>query len=194
MDASPKPDQKAVADASTEIQEWLDMPPVGSEFGAPRPRDPGKPRYFIDTEFTSFEACQLISIAIVGEDGSEFYGEVTDFDSALCSDFVREAVLPQLGNPPGHAMPFHQLRREMLSWLSRIPVKPRPVQCFDFDGDLKLLEHLIGGPLPKPWKTENIWKQRDDLEVERFFMNTGLSDHHALHDARANAFAFIEKP
>ena len=37
-------------------------------------------RYFIDTEFTDFQRCQLISVAVVGENGDEFYGERTDFD------------------------------------------------------------------------------------------------------------------
>jgi hypothetical protein len=36
---------------------------------------PWKTRYFVDTEFTDFIDCQLISVAIVGEDGREFYGE-----------------------------------------------------------------------------------------------------------------------
>ncbi|MDE1181494.1 hypothetical protein [Paraburkholderia sp.] len=39
------------------------------------PRSPWKTRYFLDTEFTDFNAFQLISVAIVGEDGREFYGE-----------------------------------------------------------------------------------------------------------------------
>jgi hypothetical protein len=154
------------------------------------PRSPSKPRYFLDTEFTSFEACQLISLAIVGEDRREFYAEVSDFDRALCSDFVRATVLPQLGNPPGRAMPFHQACREVLGWLAQVPLKPKPVLCFDYDGDLRLLEHLIGGRLPIGWKTENVYRRICDLEKERFFMDTGLSDHHALHDARANAYAF----
>lgn len=154
-------------------------------------RDPLKPRYFLDTEFTDFNSPQLISLAIVGEDGREFYAEVSDFDRALCSDFVRQTVLPQLGNPHGRAMPFHQVRRELLAWLAQVPVKPRPVLCFDYDDDLKLVEHLIGGPLPKGWKTENVYNWINDLEKERFFMDSGLSDHHALHDARANEYAFI---
>ena len=54
-------------------------------------------RYFIDTEYTDFRHCQLVSLAIVGENGDEFYGERIDFDLARCSDFVRKVVLPQLG-------------------------------------------------------------------------------------------------
>lgn len=39
-----------------------------------RPRSRWKTRFFIDTEFTDFLDSQLISVAIVGEDGREFYG------------------------------------------------------------------------------------------------------------------------
>ncbi|MGF6789667.1 hypothetical protein [Paraburkholderia sp. 35.1] len=54
-------------------------------------------RYFIGTEFTGFESCELVSVAIVGENACEFYGERTDYDAALCSDFVPAGVLPRLG-------------------------------------------------------------------------------------------------
>jgi 3' exoribonuclease, RNase T-like len=155
-----------------------------------QPRDPWKPRYFLDTEFTSFETCQLISVAIVGEDGSEFYGECTDFERPLCSDFVRAVVLPQLGQFPGRAMPFAQLRSDLLAWLSRVPMKPKPVLCFDFEGDLQLVEHLIGGSLPRGWKTENIYDRLDAARLAAYFAQHG-AEHHALHDARANACAFI---
>jgi hypothetical protein len=154
------------------------------------PRSPLKTRYFLDTEFTSFEACQLISLAIVGEDSREFYAEVSDFDRALCSDFVRATVLPQLGIPAGRAMPLHQVSREVLAWFAEVARTTAPVLCFDYEGDLRLLEHLIGGCLPTGWKTENVYRRISDLERERYFMDTGLSDHHALHDARANAYAF----
>ncbi|QCP47859.1 3'-5' exoribonuclease [Trinickia violacea] len=155
-----------------------------------RPRAPFKPRYFVDTEFTSFDDCQLISVAIVGEDGREFYGERSDFECALCSDFVCETVLPQLGQFPGRAMPFEALRHELRAWLAQVPTKPKPVLCFDYVGDLHLVEHLIGGPLPKGWKTENVYTRLDNQRLAAYFAEHG-HEHHALHDARANCRAFI---
>jgi hypothetical protein len=77
----------------------------------------------LEQKLAAFDTFQLISVAIVGEDGREFYGECSDFDRALCSDFVREVVLPQLGQVPNRAMPFTQLRRELLDWLSGVPLK-----------------------------------------------------------------------
>lgn len=68
------------------------------------PRSLWKIRYFVDTEFTDFLDCQLISVAIVGEDGREFYGECSDFDRRQCSAFVREAALPQLGQGPSRSV------------------------------------------------------------------------------------------
>lgn len=52
---------------------------------------------FIDTEFTDFVQIDLISIALVTEDGREFYAERNDYRREDCIDFVRAAVVPMLG-------------------------------------------------------------------------------------------------
>ncbi|WP_321879436.1 3'-5' exonuclease family protein [Burkholderia cepacia] len=154
------------------------------------PRSPWRTRYFLDTEFTSFDACQLVSIAIVSEDGREFYAERSDFDRALCSDFVREIVLPQLGQFPGRAMTSAQLRDVLRAWLEAVPTKPKPVLSYDYEGDFVLLEQLLGGPLPRGWKAENICPRLNAGRLAAYFAEHG-GEHHALHDARANAQAFI---
>src|ERR1700737_997064 len=114
------------------------------------PRSSWKTRFFCDCEFTNFDAGarQLISVAIVGEDGREFYGERSDFEPTLCTEFVREVVLPQLGRYPGRAMPFTRLRDELMGWLLAVPLKPKPVLCYDFEGDVELITDLIRGSLP----------------------------------------------
>ncbi|MEX3999694.1 hypothetical protein AB4Y38_12440 [Paraburkholderia sp. EG285A] len=142
-------------------------------------------RVFIDTEFTSLHNPELISIALVAQNGAEFYGESSDFDQSLCSDFVREIVLPQLGVPAGRSMPYLELRREVQVWLGRISRRDRPVVCYDFDGDVKLLECLLGGELPSGWRHENIWTKLSSVRVDEFFAEHGHR-HHALWDARAN--------
>lgn len=85
-------------------------------------------RYFIDTEFTDFLDCELISIAIVREDGRAFYGEVSDFTRSTCSAFVLEAVLPQLGKTESlvavspdlicAVRPLEEIGRLLHEWLS----------------------------------------------------------------------------
>ncbi|MCE4555581.1 3'-5' exoribonuclease [Pelomonas cellulosilytica] len=154
------------------------------------PRSPWKTRYFLDTEFTDFESFQLISVAIVGEDGREFYAERTDFEVALCSTFTCEVVLPLLGRLPGRAMPSDQLREELLAWLLATPRKPKPVLCYDFEGDVDLVERLLGGALPRGWKLENI-EQKIDAARRAAFLTQQGGEHHALQDARANARAFL---
>ena len=148
-------------------------------------------RVFIDTEFTNLQDRELISLALVAENGAEFYGESSDFDRSRCSEFVRETVLPQLGSPAGRAMPLAQLRAAVAGWLRRIPVRDRLTLCYDNDVDLRLLESLIG-PLPKGWQAENIWTRLNSAGLEAFFAEHG-HQHHALWDARANLACFQSK-
>lgn len=156
------------------------------------PRSPWKTRYFIDTEFTDFrlETRELISIAIVGEDGREFYGECSDFDRSLCTEFVREIVLPQLGKLPGRSMPSARLREELRAWLQAIPIKPKPILSYDSDCDYQLILRLLGSLLPNGWKHENVFLKIDSNRFAEYISANG-GEHHALYDARANAFAFI---
>ncbi|MHA6862229.1 3'-5' exonuclease family protein [Ralstonia pseudosolanacearum] len=153
------------------------------------PRSPWKTRYFVDTEFTDFIDCRLISIAIVGEDGSEFYGECSDVDLSVCSEFVRAAVLPQLGQFPGRSMPAAQLRDELRAWLLAMSAKPKRVLCFDYQGDYDLVLDLLDGEMPVGWNCEHVGGKLDVERLERYFREHG-GRHHALHDARANAFSF----
>ncbi|WP_257010195.1 3'-5' exoribonuclease [Burkholderia ubonensis] len=143
----------------------------------------------MDTEFTGFIDCQLISLAIVGEDGREFYGECSDFEPSACSEFVRAAVLPQLGQFPGRSMPARQFRDELRAWLLAVPVKPKRILCFDYQGDFDLLYDLLDGNIPAGWKCEHIGRRLNMERLEAYFRQHG-GRHHALHDARANAYAF----
>ncbi|KAF1037014.1 MAG: 3'-5' exoribonuclease.1 [Burkholderia lata] len=145
-------------------------------------------RYFIDTEFTDFEQRQLISLAIVGENGGEFYGERVDFDATSCSEFVRAVVLPQLGRVAGRAMQLTQLREVLRNWFDGVPVASSPVLCYDLDADIDLLRELLGGRLPLGWALENVAARIDPRRRAAYFARHGR-EHHALHDARASAYA-----
>ena len=54
---------------------------------------------------------------------------------------------------------------------------------------LQKLNHLLGGPLPRGWKAENIEGRLDARRLVEYFRKYG-GEHHALHDARANCYAF----
>ena len=54
-------------------------------------------RWFIDTEFhEDGRIIDLISIALVSEAGTPYYAISSDFDPNICSDWVKQNVLPSL--------------------------------------------------------------------------------------------------
>ncbi|EOV0931918.1 hypothetical protein ACOLSI_000259 [Pseudomonas aeruginosa] len=75
-------------------------------------------RLFLDCEFTELsEHAKLISLALVAQDGREFYVEVVDaWREEDCSEFVKEIVLPQLWGGE-HALPIIEARAALLTFL-----------------------------------------------------------------------------
>jgi len=76
-------------------------------------------RLFLDCEFTQLSAsAKLISLALVAEDGREFYVELLDtWREADCSDFVVEIVLPQIWGG-SYALPIIAARSALLEFLA----------------------------------------------------------------------------
>ncbi len=76
-------------------------------------------RLFLDCEFTQLSAAaKLISLALVSEDGHEFYVELQDtWQTKDCSDFVVKIVLPQLWGG-SHSLPIIEARSALLSFLA----------------------------------------------------------------------------
>jgi len=144
---------------------------------------------FMDTEFTDFTDTQLISIGLVTESNQQFYAELNDFNPRCCSDFVKEVVLPQLGKNPARVMNMEQLRKKLTAWLFQF-AKHNPVICYDYDGDWTLFEHAMQDDIPSWLSNKNVYAKINDLVLEQFFLATGLSEHHALHDAMANRFSY----
>ena len=83
-------------------------------------------RYFLDTEFIEDgKTIDLISIAIVADDGREYYACNDECRLASASDWVKENVLPSL--PPKFAYaavhPSPNAIRDSLAWKSRQRIK-----------------------------------------------------------------------
>jgi hypothetical protein len=76
-------------------------------------------RLFLDCEFSQLSAAaKLISLALVAEDGREFYVELLDaWQEEDCSDFVKEIVLPQLWGG-SYALPIVEARMSLLRFLT----------------------------------------------------------------------------
>ena len=145
---------------------------------------------FLDTEFTDFIDCELVSIGMVSEDGQhEFYAERTDYTDGWCNNFVREGVLPLLGRFPGAACTRDELTRRLWAWFATLP---HHVQiASDSTHDRDLLWDAFDEGLP-----ENLDRSVFDLRslidttifndaVCRYHEQQNQPWHHALHDARA---------
>lgn len=144
-------------------------------------------RLFVDTEFTDFIHCELISVALVADDGREFYAECSDFDRTACSEFVRAAVLPQLGQPPNRSFTRDVMRIELLAWLDQFAQEPDRSLCFDYAGDWDLLLDLLD-ELPTGWRALLVNAQIDLSRLEDYYRRHG-GRHHALCDAHAICYA-----
>lgn len=146
---------------------------------------------FFDTEFTDFIRPDLISIALVSEDGREFYAERTDYHRDACNAFVRETVLPLLGRVPGVACSRSELTCRLRDWFEALP-EPAII-IYDFEGDwLLLVKAILGRPqtmLPdnfgEPLHLDNstithpVFKQ-----AQSHIYTQNWPPHHALADAR----------
>jgi len=144
---------------------------------------------FIDTEFTDFMDAELISIGMVTEDGQhEFYAELP-VNQEKCNAFVLTTILPQLGNVAGAQCTADELCDGLNQWLAPF-AKDAPVICFDFDGDWRLLCHAMRYEIPEWLRWKNIYRYLDQVALQMYFIDNRIKDHHALHDAKANRYAF----
>jgi hypothetical protein len=145
---------------------------------------------FLDTEFTDFQDCHLISLGMAAESGETFYAEVPYPDSA-CSAFVREAVLPLLGRIPDAACDLDTFRLRVTDWLESVrPTSQELTICFDYQGDWDLFIDALNYRVP-PWcRPRLVWSKLDELRLYEYHKEHKLPEHHALYDAQAARYAF----
>ena len=147
---------------------------------------------FLDTEFTDFAKHDLISLALVAEDGRELYAERTDYRREDCSDFVRQEVLPLLGRVPGAACTQSELTQRLRTWFEQLPEPATLV--FDFERDWLLLADAWLGTAHKQ-APANVGDKLhlDNHTITHPVFETALNrvftqqwpQHHALADARS---------
>ncbi len=149
---------------------------------------------FLDTEFTDFVDCELISIGMVSEDGRhEFYLEVQDFDRSTCSDFVQSTVWSCLGRINGVVVRKTEVQCRLREWFATLPSSVM-IAC-DSNYDRYLLATAFDGDWPVNFAG---WADLLPLiDTEPF--NTAViryhtldkPRHHALHDAHAHRAGWI---
>jgi hypothetical protein len=148
---------------------------------------------FIDTEFTDFKNPQLISIGLVAASGEEFYAEVPYVESA-CSTFVKEVVIPLLGEPRRAACSTAELKDRLFTWLGLVRSRNETLKiCFDFQTDWDLFVNALGGSVPSWCQARLIGREINKLLRYDFHKRNQLPEHHALYDAQAMRYAFRQR-
>lgn len=151
-------------------------------------------KVFVDTEFTNFIDTHLISIGMAASSGEEFYAEVP-YPSNSCSEFVRETVIPLLGQVPGSFCTIDDLYLKITNWLNIIRAREENVEiCFDYQTDWDLFSLALDGRVPSWCQPRLIGRNINELLRYRFHKDNNLPEHHALYDAQANRYAFRERP
>ena len=144
---------------------------------------------FLDTEFTSFDSPQLISIGMAASTGEDFYAEVP-FATTSVSPFVRDVVIPLLNNDPGVYCPAEDLHVWVRNWLTVITTGVEIVLCFDSQYDEQLFKRIFDGYPPAFVRFQNVDNSISELLRHEFHSKNRLPEHHALHDAQALRYAF----
>lgn len=149
---------------------------------------------FLDTEFTDFQDCSLISIGLVSDDESfEYYGERTDFDYEACNRFVRTHVWANLGRFPQRRFKKAELEQDLALALAGLPGNLSI--AFDSDRDRQLMMGIFENTLPPKISGYVDLRPMQSLaqfsRAEAAFFNHERPQHHALFDAKANRAAWL---
>ncbi|BBH12272.1 3'-5' exoribonuclease [Chromobacterium haemolyticum] len=150
---------------------------------------------FLDTEFTDFIDCELISIGMVSEDGLHvLYLEVQDFDRLKCKAFVQAAVWSQLGKVDGASISKTALAGRLRQWFDSLPHDV--VLACDSQHDRDLLADVLDGTWPanvSGWLDLREYQANPafDRAAAAYHTTTGLPWHHALYDAYAHRAGWL---
>jgi hypothetical protein len=157
---------------------------------------------FLDTEWADAAGSELVSLALVTEDGAlTFYAERAELP-ATPTDFVRDVVYPLLDR--GHAaLSDEAITTNLRAFLNSMPV---PTIMADYPNDLLLLRHAISGfdmsdvqakacgPIPHTVMTHMLKEGLTGKLVEEWFdanPEQRVRRHHALIDAHALRMAWL---
>jgi hypothetical protein len=153
---------------------------------------------FIDTEFADQTARELVSIAMVSQDGRfEFYAERDPLPVAP-SDFVRTVVYPLLDRGD-RSLTDDEMSKQLHAFFDRVKEECRHGQvlvAYDYVADIHLLDAALGGrdantsarPLFNVFNLQLLGEEFNRT-VERLFScngQTAARRHHALIDAWVN--------
>ena len=151
---------------------------------------------FLDTEWANDATRELVSLALVSQDGDHrFYAERDPLPSAPAS-FVSEVVYPLLdrGKVALPDVEFCATLREFLGQFED------PLVLADGSLDFKLLAHALNGfglpglPPPPSWRPMLVTYGDVLMQIENYFearADAKARRHHALVDAEALRIAWL---
>lgn len=144
---------------------------------------------FLDTEFTSLQRPELISIGLSASDGTEFYCERTDYPTRRCSAFVRSEVVPKLGWDWHAQARLDELAARTQHWFADKARLRVPVLAFDYEDDGRLVNGLLTPELRAAVVDLQVRVDMSEQLLQEYFARPDVVRHHALHDARALAWS-----
>lgn len=150
-------------------------------------------KFFLDTEFIEDgKTIDLVSLALVTENGAELYRESCEFDPTKASPWVKENVLSKLSLIPGSTR--ESIKSDVISFVETHKGIDKPVFWGYFaDYDWVVFCQLFGTMmrLPKgyPMYCRDL-KQLCDSLGNPDLPTIGKNEHRALADARWNKRAF----
>jgi hypothetical protein len=142
-------------------------------------------KVFLVSKSTDFVDCELISIALVTEDGRAFHAERPDFRPAACC--ACRAVLPHHRRLSGAFMTRGELALRLRAWLGTLPeIVIACVSVFDWELFVDALDDRLA-PNIAGWVSLSAFAAEPDLagawacDPNR----AGPFGHRVLHRARA---------
>lgn len=156
-------------------------------------------KFFLDTEFIergNQYPVTLISIGLVAENGNTFYAVSSEFHDEDCSQWVKENVLPHLGQDP--RIPVVDIALRLWDWMDSFATGKPEFWGYYCDYDWVVFAQMFGTmmDLPKGWPMycRDIKQLCDDLGNPKLPEQTS-TEHNALADALWNkqAYEFIRR-
>lgn len=142
-------------------------------------------RFFIDTEFVEDgKTIDLLSIAIVCEDGREYYAEPSEADRERAGPWVRQHVLPLLKGP---VKSRKTISDEVLIFLRSGPTKAELwgwYSAYDHVALCQLWGPMVSLPNGIPMFTNDLRTFADNESKRIALPPKPEISHHAIEDAR----------
>lgn len=141
-------------------------------------------RYFLDTEFIEDgRTIDLISIALVREDGDYLYRVSSEFDESRCDDWLRANVLPRIA---GHQRVSRSTIRDgVLGFISNdTPEIWAYYADYDWVAFCQLFGRMLDLPKGYPMYCRDLKQVADDRGVKLSDVVPQENEHSALDDAR----------